>query len=166
MEYLKEFRKGRNLSQEKMAELLDVSLSLYTKIESDGSATAPVAADYYSTFTPTPVAADNYTGDCYTGMLPRYFMVVPSAWPYVKGTTETDIYVKIKYHVLTFDEKLDGKISKVENEITKKISVQLESGKSYNLKLVLGMTSVKLDAVVGEWQVGDDAEVNLPQNVE
>ena len=35
MEYLKEFRKGRNLSQEKMAELLDVSLSLYTKIESE-----------------------------------------------------------------------------------------------------------------------------------
>ena len=42
----------------------------------------------------------------------------------------------------------------------------MESGKSYNLKLILGLTSVKLDAVVGEWLVGDDTEIWLPQNVE
>ena len=114
--------------------------------------------------TPVQITAADYTGDCYTGMLPRYFMVVPSEYPYVKGTTETSITVKIKYHVMTYDEKLTGNISDVVNEIVKTIPVQLYSGKSYNLKLVLGLTSVKLDAVVGDWQVGDDAEVNLPQN--
>ena len=35
MEYLKEFRKERKLSQEEMAKRLDVSLSLYTKIETE-----------------------------------------------------------------------------------------------------------------------------------
>lgn len=35
MEYLKEFRKQRNLTQAEMAEMLEVSLSLYTKLESE-----------------------------------------------------------------------------------------------------------------------------------
>jgi hypothetical protein len=74
--------------------------------------------------------------------------------------------VKITYHVVTKDPKLTDYISNVENIITKQTTLQLESGKSYNLKLILGMTSVKLDATVADWQVADDAEVWLPKNVD
>lgn len=102
----------------------------------------------------------------YTAPLPRYFMVVPSALPYVKNSTETEINVKITYHVVTKDTKLDGNVSNISNTITKQTKIQLESGKSYNLKLILGLTSVKLDATVADWQVADDAEVYLPQNNE
>ena len=94
---------------------------------------------------------------------PRYFMVVPSALPATE-LTKTTINVKITYHVVTKDIKLTGNASNVTNAITKQTKIQLENGKSYNLKLILGLTSVKLDATVADWQVADDAEINLPKN--
>lgn len=90
----------------------------------------------------------------------KYFMVVP--------TGSTDITVKIKYYVQTKDPNLavvggvDG--SRIENVISKKITVNLENNKAYNLKLILGLTSVKLDAEVADWQVDGSNEVYLPQN--
>lgn len=130
----------------------------------DGKFTAtstPADGTYYeiteSDLGVTPLAA----GDYWTSLLPRYMMFIPS-----KTDDPTKIKVEIKYHVVTYDDKLNGWISNVENDITKQTEIQLESGKSYNLKLILGLTSVKLDAVVGDWQVGDGGEVWLPQNVE
>ena len=48
--------------------------------------------------------------------------------------------------------------------ITKKVQVAFESGKAYNLKLILGLTSVKLDAEVANWVVGSTTDVDLPKN--
>ena len=90
----------------------------------------------------------------------KYFMVIP--------TGATNITVKIKYYVQTKDTNLaasgsvDG--SRIENVITKTIAVNLQNNKAYNLKLILGMTSVKLDAEVADWQVDGSTEVYLPQN--
>ena len=81
-------------------------------------------------------------------------------------TGDTPIKVKITYAVVTKDEKLTGNISNVENVITKESSLNLENGKSYNLKLILGLTSVKLDATVADWQVDGSNEVWLPKNNE
>ena len=78
----------------------------------------------------------------------------------------TNVSVRIKYHVVTYDEKLDGYISDITNTITKETAIQLENGKSYNLKLILGLTSVKLDATVADWKVADETEFFLPQNNE
>lgn len=90
----------------------------------------------------------------------KYFMVIP--------TGSTNITVKIKYYVQTLDGKLNptGNVdgSRVENVITKTIAVNLQNNKAYNLKLILGMTSVKLDAEVADWQVDGSTEVFLPQN--
>jgi hypothetical protein len=124
----------------------------YTKYVADGTETS---GTYYSP-TITELSGSDYTGDCYTALMPRYFMVIP--------TGSTPIKVKINYAVVTYDNKLNTYISNIDNEITKQVSVNLESGKSYNLKLILGLTSVKLDATVADWQVGDDAEIWLPQN--
>ena len=90
----------------------------------------------------------------------KYFMVIP--------TGNTNITVKITYYVQTVDANLaatgsvDG--SRVENVITKTIPVNLQNNKAYNLKLILGMTSVKLDAEVVDWEVDGSTEVYLPQN--
>ena len=59
---------------------------------------------------------------------------------------------------------VDG-YSVVENVIKKTVTIPgLTNNKAYNLKLVLGLTSVKLDAEVADWQVDGSTEVYLPQN--
>ena len=90
-------------------------------------------------------------------------MVIPSQ---LSPETATNIKVQISYRVITKDEKLDGNISNVSNVITKSTDIVLKNGKSYNLKLILGLTSVKLDATVADWQVADDTEIWLPKNNE
>lgn len=114
---------------------------------------------YYTLDAKANLAVDAYTSATYyNGLVPRYFMVIPTA--------DTPIKIKITYAVVTKDEKLSNKMSEVENDITKTVSVNLQSGKSYNLKLILGLTSVKLDATVADWQVADDSEIWLPKNVD
>lgn len=125
----------------------------YTKHIGTGTETE---GTYYS-LSETELSGANYTGTCYTSLVPRYFMVIPTA--------ATDVKIKITYAVVTKDEKLTGNISNVENAITKTTSLTLQSGKSYNLKLILGLTSVKMEASVADWQVDGSNEIYLPQNV-
>ena len=104
-------------------------------------------------------ASNKYASDTYyTGLTPRYFMVIP--------TGDTPIKVKITYAVVIKDEKLTGNVSNIENAITKETSLDLKNGKSYNLKLILGLTSVKMEAEVADWKVDGSTDVNLPQNAE
>lgn len=112
------------------------------------------------TLVATPVTAIYTSGDYYTALSPRYFMVIPSD----VAPTPTEVNVKITYHVVTKDAKLTGNRSDVTNAITKTTSIQLVNGKSYNLKLILGLTSVKLDATVEDWQLADETEIDLPKN--
>lgn len=87
----------------------------------------------------------------------KYFMVIP--------TGNTQMTVEITYYVQTKDDKLAGTVgSRVKNVITKAINVNLENNKAYNLKIILGLTSVKLDAEVAEWEVAGNTDVNLPKN--
>ena len=124
----------------------------YTKFTADGSE----ATGTYYELAETEVAGNDYTGTCYTALVPRYFMVIP--------TGVTPIKIKTAYAVATYDAKLGGYCSDVSNTITNETSIDLKSGKSYNLKLILGLTSVKLDATVADWQVDGSNEVYLPQN--
>ena len=102
---------------------------------------------------------------------------------YVIPTNE-EMYVTIVYDVETYDPKLtsqylsDGRThgSSIENSISAYIktggdaTIQMEAGKKYNIRLHLGITSVKVDASVTEWPTpetvpddwGDDANVQLP----
>lgn len=55
--------------------------------------------------------------------------------------------------------------SRIENKITTVIpSIDFQAGKAYTLNLVLGMTSVKLNASVENWTGVADTEVDLPEN--
>lgn len=146
----------------------DAGSYVYTYHKNSGAGAGVISNDTkYFTFTSeTELAASGkYSSNTYwSALMPRYFMVIPSQLS--PSESPTTINVKIKYHVVTKDDKLMNAISDVENDITKQTTIQLRSGKSYNLKLILGLTSVKLDATVADWQIADDAEVWLPKNVE
>ena len=85
----------------------------------------------------------------------------------IPNHADTQLQVVITYDVITADANLKGGYSEVENVITKKVTIPtLTNNKAYNLKLVLGLTSVKLDAEVAEWKTDGGTETYLPQNVE
>ena len=101
----------------------------------------------------------------------QYLMLIPT--PGAVGTFN----VTINYNVVTTDTKLNGGSSTVNNVITKQISLNTPStfspgiggfmnNKAYNLKLILGLTSVKLDAEVADWEVNGSTNVDLPRNEE
>ena len=94
--------------------------------------------------------------------------------------TEEAIKVTIVYDVETADNTLSGYLSdgethgtSVENAITKEITLssgapmKLDAGKRYVIKLHLGLTSVKFDADVYEWENDTNyGEPDLPYNTE
>ena len=94
--------------------------------------------------------------------------VIPSGQP---------LTVTIVYDVETATDELAGYLSdgethgtSVENKITKSISFgtsnKLEAGKLYKLTLHLGMTSVKFDATVAEWDESTaGSSADLPKNL-
>lgn len=161
---------------------------LYTKSGSEGSYVYTYVGDKtsvtwdsgntttYYTITPTQLAATNidfaYTGDVYD-VERNYFMVVPTNnVEELNKTTLTDenkkalrtIRVKIEYYVTTEDSKIDGGRTQTKNVIEKDVVFpSLANGKSYMLNLVLGLTSVKMDAEVDEWKV-INVNADLPQN--
>lgn len=85
-----------------------------------------------------------------------------------------DLTVKITYYVTTEDANLkkegveNSGYSRVQNIISKKITgLKLAAGYSYTLTLTLGMTSVKVDATVENWEnETTQSPVDLPINVE
>ena len=96
--------------------------------------------------------------------IPNYFMVIPTNWKSPQTAADRKIKVKITYWVSTEDANLKDGIVYTKNEVEKEIELpSLDNGKSYNIKMILGMTSVKFEADVADWTT-TDAEINLPQN--
>ena len=99
-----------------------------------------------------------------------YFYVIPRG-------QEEPVNIEIDYDVLTIDPNLSTTLSgtkdfgsQIENQIYKNDvlgeNVDFEAGKQYQIHIHLGMTSVKIEAVVEPWD--DDtvkpADVDLPDN--
>jgi len=91
---------------------------------------------------------------------------------YVIPTGE-DLTIEMLYDVMTKDEKLAGLLSDnkthgsaIENKINKETGVILEAGKSYIIKIVVGLESVKFWVEVTEWQdaTPKNTDVDLPFN--
>lgn len=100
----------------------------------------------------------------FTGAAPAktdatYYTFIP------KGDATT-LNVEITYYVTTQDAKLDGGISCVKNVIDKDIVfASFACGLNYNLNIVLGMTTVKLEATVEEWADPSNVDIDLPVNL-
>ena len=88
---------------------------------------------------------------------------------------DEDITVTIDYDVETEDANLPNLLSdgvkygsKINNKITKTVSfgtaTKFENGKSYLIKLHLGMNSVKFDADITDWAEGVESDAWLPGN--
>ena len=85
-----------------------------------------------------------------------YLMVIPKS-------TDFDVYVE--YTVTTTDNNLTGKKSEITNKITTNVgNIDFKANYAYTLNLVLGMTSVKVEADVTGWENGGDTTVDVPAN--
>ena len=98
-----------------------------------------------------------------------FFLIPDAALPSFKVTVD--------YVVRTEDSKLKKGYSETENKITKTVSfgeATAALNKRYSLTIILGMTSVKFDATVSNWEnttgsgssaTTNNTDVNLPINV-
>ncbi|GEM_PF-3310686 len=109
----------------------------------------------------TALDAPKYTGTYYAAN-PNYFMVIP----YNGDSDELKkIYVKITYYVSTTDANVANKVVYTKNEVEKEVALpHLKNGVAYDLRLILGLTSVKVEADVADWTT-TGATINLPQNI-
>ena len=103
---------------------------------------------------PTPLMASEASKEAFFGIIPVL----------ISGTTATWT-AEIKYHVFTKDDNLNNGYSEIVNVIKDdNITLTLDPGKHYTLRLRLGMTSVKFDATVGDWIDGGTTSTDLPVN--
>ena len=125
--------------------------------------------------TKTPVNLFDPDGIDLTGVSQEQQATVKSQAPiYVIPTNET-LIVTIVYDVETYDTNLSGYLSdgvthgsSIENKITQEIKVgtdplKMQAGKAYTILLHLGMTTVKMEASVTDW---DETNTTTPTNVD
>ena len=105
----------------------------------------------------TSVANDVTTTKQQLNKADHYAMIIPQN---VNGMT-----VRVTYTVTTTDGSLNGGKSAIENVITSApFNFDFEQGNAYMFNLHLGMTSVKFDASVTNWDTDSETVVNLPIN--
>ena len=146
----------------------DGKLNLYTGAWSDTASGAsfdvtPLPSDIYSGAT-APTTYPTVDGVKETGLgigNTIDLMVVPAAGAEITG-------VEITYYICTEDPQLDGGVSIVKNVISKDLgtAITIEQGKQYGLNVLLGLTSIKLDATVEDWDdSAADTNGDVPKNV-
>lgn len=90
-----------------------------------------------------------------------------SAFVIPQDFTSTALPITIKYTVATTDSKNSANSSTINNTISSTISVNFEAGKSYTIRILIGMTSVKFDVnKVDDWTDATDIDVDLPANTD
>lgn len=122
-------------------------------------ATTAIATEKTSGVTKTPQNVFGGVGD--------YFYVIPR-------NNNEPVDMTIVYDVETIDDNLAGKLSDnathgstIENVISKFNifnGIDFMPGYTYNIKIHIGMTSVKVDATVLPWTADNNAVVDLPDN--
>ena len=129
-------------------------------IHSSLKATEGGEASFPSITGVTKTNVNVFTGAAPTKTDATYYTFIP---------TDEDITlnVKITYYVTTDDDKLAGEISCVKNVINKDITFTggFACGLNYNLNIVLGMTTVKLEATVSDWADPSNVDIDLPVNL-
>lgn len=100
----------------------------------------------------------------------KEFMIIPT------DLTTNKLTVKVTYDIETADPNLAGTLTdgtthgiKVKNVITTAVplAINFENGKVYTIVLKLGLTSVKMEAVVTDWDTTvADVNTDLPKNVD
>ena len=87
----------------------------------------------------------------------KYFTVLPAG--------AKTINVKVTYYVTTDDADLATGFSRVENVISHDVDfTALAAGTKNTIKMILGISEVKFEAEVSNWETGVDSTVDLPVN--
>ena len=133
----------------------------------------PVLGDYV--ITSSKLKVPYYAAGTYYKRDASYFTVVPTnniAKVHTTALTAAQeealrtVTVTIDYYITTEDSKLSAGRAQTENIITKDVVFpSIANGKSYNLNLILGLTSVKMEAEVDDWKV-INVNADLPQNTD
>lgn len=90
----------------------------------------------------------------------NYLMVIPN-----EPGKNTSITVTIDYTVDTEDANVAGGHVIYTNSITKNFNFEFKAGKAYNFLLKVGLTSVKFEALVSDWdEEKNDEVVDIPAN--
>jgi hypothetical protein len=125
-----------------------------------------------------PMIIQNGTSEGVTNTTVNLFNSTEAGAPVlVIPTSGVPVKVTIVYDIETADPSLPGYLSdgttrgiSVENTITKTVqltgggNMTLEAGKKYVIGLHLGLTSVKFDATVADWDNASYANTDLPIN--
>jgi hypothetical protein len=150
----------------------------YTAYIKSGDKFIPVAdvpengKDHYVLTATMAKVQPTYAPTTYYKRDANYFMVVPTnnvanictALTPAEQEKLRTVRVMIEYYITTEDGKLNADRAQSKNVIEKDVVFpSLANGKSYNLNLVLGLTSVKMEAEVDDWKV-INVQGDLPQN--
>ena len=89
----------------------------------------------------------------YTTAVPVFAKETVPGITLIPGGSAQKIYITVDYLVRTADPNLENGYSVVEQVISNEINLSsLQSNKYYTIIIHLGMTSVKFEAVVADWQ--------------
>lgn len=113
------------------------------------------------TGTPAVWASGNPSGVTVEA-LPLYANEDAPAIMLIPGDADQTIYVTVDYFVRTADANLSTGYSEVEQVITNKVVLPhelLKSNNVYKIVMHLGLTSVKFEAIVSDWQTKEDSSV-------
>ena len=113
------------------------------------------------TGTPSAWASGNPSGVTVEA-LPLYANEDAPAIMLIPGNADQTIYVTVDYFVRTADANLSTGYTEVEQIITNKVVLPhelLKSNNVYKIVMHLGLTSVKFEAIVSDWQTKEDSSV-------
>jgi len=86
--------------------------------------------------------------------------------PVFSEAGDLPVTVSVTYKVVTTDANYNNEKVETTNTISNSVVLKnYKAGRIYNLKLVLGLTSVKIDAEAQDWAV-EESTVDLPRNLE
>lgn len=111
-------------------------------------------------------SADGYTGGAEgveVTAKPLFANEYVPALMFIPGNESQTIYVQVDYIVRTADANLADCYTEVEQVILNKVELPasvLKSNKIYNIIMHIGLTSVKFEAVVSDWQEKSDSSVD------
>lgn len=96
----------------------------------------------------------------------KYLMIFPTEKEKENEENKIPIDITVEFVVTTTDTSLPGGESKITSQVTSSFEFEFAKGKWYNFVLHIGLTSVKLDAEVHDWNHIWDELINKDQEGE
>lgn len=161
-----------NDTESELANNANIQLNpeLYAGVIGQGYADAADNNDWDFSNTDIPGVREKETDvfvkkDGFASDLLMFIPVLAEGYGY-STAKDLDVTVTIDYDVVTKGSNVKGGYVVVNNKISKDIKLpKYRNGRIYKLKLILGMTSVQLEAEASDWtEVGQ--EVDLPRNLD